>query len=77
MFNHTGMTWLPVLDDVFIKEEPMALLESGRINKVDVIIGVNKDEGSVFTHMLSGKAGSCLNDNNIIEIIKPKLYFRI
>ncbi len=64
----TGMTWLPVLDEVYIKEEPLNLLQSGRINKVDVIIGVNKDEGSIFTHMLSGNFSIILKSTSIVKL---------
>jgi para-nitrobenzyl esterase len=40
--------WAPVIDGVTIPKNPMEMLESGTVKPVPVIIGTNKDEGTIF-----------------------------
>ena len=42
------MPWVPVIDEEFIPDAPIDLLESGRMNQKDILMGVNKDEGTAF-----------------------------
>ena len=42
------MPWVPVIDKEFIPDAPIDLLESGRMNQKDILMGVNKDEGTAF-----------------------------
>jgi len=39
---------LPVVDNYFLPEEPIVLLNKGKFKKCPIIIGVNKDEASFF-----------------------------
>ena len=50
--------WFPTVDGSFVPQEPMFLLQSGAMNPVnDVMIGVNKNEGSVFGMQLAQMLG--------------------
>lgn len=40
--------WRPVIDGVTIPESPVDLFEQGAFNKVPVLVGSNKDEGTLF-----------------------------
>ena len=42
------MPWEPVIEEEFIPDAPVDLLESGRMNQKDILMGVNKDEGTPF-----------------------------
>ena len=53
-FSILAVFWIPVVDGQFIPDDPRVLLESGRVNKKDVMIGVNKDEGTWFVGKLAG-----------------------
>ena len=46
------MPWVPVIDEEFIPDAPIDLLESGRMNQKDVLMGVNKDEATAFVGTL-------------------------
>ena len=46
------MPWVPVIDEGFIPDAPIDLLESGRMNQKDILMGVNKDEGTAFVGTL-------------------------
>lgn len=46
-------SWLPVIDGVVIKSDPMVILESGGANTKNVIVGTNTEEGSVFIVRIS------------------------
>ncbi len=41
----------PVVDGWVIPDDPMVLLDQGRQNKVPLIVGANRDEGTMFTMM--------------------------
>lgn len=41
-------TFLPVVDNFFLEEEPIHLLNRGKFKKCPVLIGANKDEGNWF-----------------------------
>jgi para-nitrobenzyl esterase len=44
-----GSFW-PVVDDYAITDDQYKLYEAGKYNDVDVLIGTNSDEGSMFAH---------------------------
>jgi acetylcholinesterase len=41
-------TFLPVVDNYFLSEEPINLLNRGKFKKCPILIGANKDEGNWF-----------------------------
>ena len=43
------LTWTPIVDGYFIPDHPNRLLKEGKVKKTKIILGVNKDDGSVFT----------------------------
>lgn len=43
-----GAAWVPLVDGVNLPEQPAKMLADGSFNKVPVIIGSNKDEGTIF-----------------------------
>ncbi|EGD82665.1 hypothetical protein PTSG_11995 [Salpingoeca rosetta] len=45
---HTGVRWFPTVDGVVIPDYPVSLMRQHKHNKVDVIIGNNADEASLF-----------------------------
>ena len=47
------MYWYPVIDGEFLPDDPKVLLELGKVSQKDVLMGVNKDEGTVQTGMNS------------------------
>ena len=40
-----------MMDGEFITDDPDVLMESGRVNQKDVMVGVNKDGGTMFIGM--------------------------
>jgi para-nitrobenzyl esterase len=55
----------PVIDGIVIKDDPVNLFDSGDYNKVDVLHGGNKDEGTMFsTNYVS------LSKSNYQQLIK-------
>ena len=44
-----GIFW-PVVDGYAITDDQYKLYEAGKYNDVDVLIGTNSDEGSMFAH---------------------------
>ncbi len=49
------MPWGPTIDgsNVGLLDLPLNLLKKGKFNKVPVIFGTNKNEGSLFVFLLS------------------------
>jgi para-nitrobenzyl esterase len=47
-FKGDGWWLSPIVDGWVIPDDPLALLERGKINKVPLIVGANADEGSMF-----------------------------
>lgn len=43
-----GAAWVPVVDGVNMPDQPAAMLAGGQFAKVPVLLGSNKDEGSIF-----------------------------
>lgn len=41
-------TFLPVVDNYFLEDEPINLLNRGKFKKCPVLMGANKDEGNWF-----------------------------
>ncbi|XP_063867418.1 cholinesterase 1-like [Scylla paramamosain] len=64
------------VDGTFLPEHPAVLLRSGRYNKVDVIIGWTKDDGTVITAgMFSEKGEKSLRDvNENFQKVGPILF---
>lgn len=50
MLTH-NVAWLPVVDGVFLQDDPTSLIMQGRFNPIDYIIGVNKEVGSTHQHL--------------------------
>lgn len=48
-FNRDGMVFAPVVDGYVIPDDPAQLFETGRFNRVPLMIGANKDEGTMFS----------------------------
>lgn len=46
--DSTDKTWAPTLDGVVFTEDPLEALKTGDVPDVEVIIGTNKDEGTIF-----------------------------
>ena len=46
--NHgvAQFTFLPVVDNYFLEEEPISLLNRGKFKKCPILAGANKDEGN-------------------------------
>jgi len=53
VFFGTGASWSPVIDNKVLTKQPMTQVLSGTFNKVPLLLGSNKDEGSLF--MMLGK----------------------
>ncbi len=48
-FHAKGVQWFPTFDGTTIPAAPLKLIRAGRFNKVPLILGSNKDEGTIFT----------------------------
>ncbi|EDQ88228.1 uncharacterized protein MONBRDRAFT_32887 [Monosiga brevicollis MX1] len=48
LLMHTGVRWFPVMDGAYISQQPIDLIRQGQMLDVDVIIGSNADEGTLF-----------------------------
>ena len=55
LHSNTELKWLPVVDGNFITDVPTALLRGTNLDGVEVLIGVNRNEGSMFSDQLTGK----------------------
>ena len=62
--------WAPYVDGEFIKDFPTKLLEAGEYNQVDVIMGINKDEG---TYWLLYDLPGFFKDNSSLHTYKMYL----
>ncbi len=47
-FFGAGASWGPVVDGKVLPDQPMKVVKDGKGNKVPLIIGTNKDEGTLF-----------------------------
>ena len=47
-FFGTGASWGPLVDGVVLPKQPMTLVKDGKWNKVPLLLGTNKDEGTLF-----------------------------
>ncbi len=48
----SGVTWEPVVDGKVLPKQPYTLVKEGAFNKVPLLIGTNKDEGTLFLLLL-------------------------
>ena len=55
LHSNTELNWLPVVDGKFITDVPTALLRGNNLDGVEVLIGVNRDEGFMMADQLPGK----------------------
>ena len=48
--NHgiAQFTFLPVVDNYFLEDEPLYLLNRGKFKKCPILLGANKNEGNFF-----------------------------
>lgn len=47
--NNDGMVYAPIVDGWVIPDDPITMLENNKQNQVPLIVGTNKDEGTMFT----------------------------
>ena len=57
-FRADRMRFAPIVDGWVIPDDPMTLLEKGRVNSVPLIVGANGNEGSLFTLSAAPPKGS-------------------
>lgn len=60
-FIFGGTKWFPVVDGYNLPDVPAKLLEAGQMENVPVVLGSNKDEGTLFL-FLAGEAGKVPDD---------------
>ncbi|XP_062408826.1 cholinesterase-like isoform X2 [Sardina pilchardus] len=60
-----SLPFVPTVDGNFLTDMPGVLLESGQFLKTDILLGVNKDEGSYF--LLYGSPGFSLQGQSLIS----------
>ena len=46
--------WAPVIDGVELTASPPDLLDAGKVARVPILIGTNRNEGSTFTANQTG-----------------------
>ena len=46
--DYLDFNWMPSVDEETVTDNPVKLIEQGKVLKKDVLLGVNKDEGSNF-----------------------------
>ncbi|XP_041362145.1 cholinesterase-like, partial [Gigantopelta aegis] len=70
--------WAPVIDGYFLPSHPEQMLQQGDVKNTSIIIGLNKDEGSLFIFGLFNKTGfmdvanaaaKVYGDNSIVPAI--------
>ncbi|AWO99212.1 putative acetylcholinesterase-like [Scophthalmus maximus] len=49
-----GLPFAPVVDGDFLSDKPEVLLSTGNLPKKELLLGVNKDEGTIFTINVPG-----------------------
>ncbi|XP_077985958.1 cholinesterase-like [Glandiceps talaboti] len=59
--NFCEFPWVPVVDGHFLLDEPSILIQDGYIKKTDVLMGANKNEGTVFIVEIPGYENDALN----------------
>ena len=57
---NSGLNVGPIIDGVTVPGQPRELIVAGRFNKVPVIIGTNRDEGTYFIALAANAAGRAL-----------------
>jgi para-nitrobenzyl esterase len=48
LISGDGVNWFPMVDGYNIPDQPSALLDAGKVAKVPVVLGTNKNEGTLF-----------------------------
>jgi para-nitrobenzyl esterase len=64
-----GVGWLPIVDGVNLPDQPDKLLAAGSFDKVPTIIGTNKNEGTLFTTVVT--VNSDTEYTNLMDAIYP------
>ena len=67
--------FFPVIDGNFLEDEPSNLLANGKFNQVPLLIGSNKNEGSIYAYFNIPDLGDLKNEP-IIDYDKFKIYLR-
>jgi acetylcholinesterase len=67
--------FFPVIDGYFLEDEPLNLLIKGKFNQVPLLIGSNKNEGSIYVYFNTPDLGDLTNEP-VIDYEKFKLYLR-
>ncbi|XP_003743019.1 acetylcholinesterase-1 [Galendromus occidentalis] len=72
-FGLNALTFFPIHGDEFLPKPAQELITSGKLPKVPVLIGNNKDEGSYFIYYLFGRSLS-LADLDLVTKYEIDLY---
>lgn len=67
LFYGTGVTWSPIVDFWFIPDEPRILFQTGLSHDVDLLLGTNEREGSLF---LPSFPSFEMNDTQYVELVE-------
>ncbi|KWT93340.1 carboxylesterase/lipase family protein [Candidatus Magnetominusculus xianensis] len=64
------LPWAPIVDGTVIEQEPIVAISKGKLTK-PTIMGINRDEGTLFEHYLTfaGDNMTCLEYNGIIDVM--------
>ena len=65
-FIFGGTKWFPVVDGWNLPDVPAKLLADGKMENVPVVLGTNKDEGTLFLY-LAGSAGQVPDDATYLD----------
>jgi len=75
-FNLKGLMmqpiWWPVIDGVELPDEPTALLQRGAFNHVPLLIGTNRDEGTLFEKLATVISTPADYDGEVTAEFGPK-----
>jgi len=66
---NSGLNVGPIIDGVTVPGQPRDLIADGRFNKVPLIIGTNRDEGTYFIAVAANAAGRTLTDADYDAVI--------
>jgi len=72
------LPFAPVVDGYFLPDSPAKLLRAGNFNKSNIIVGVTRDDGSVFVNTIPGATeGLNVSDGMPREIFEQEIEKRI
>lgn len=68
---NTGATYLPVYGDDFLPDSPQVALNTGKIHNINLLIGNNRDEGSMLITSAFPQFFSFLEKKKISKVNSP------